>query len=62
MSSCEVNKLIDQNNLTYVSMATKYPIIKHRAFFQTLRFFISVNNKVICQKFLPDTYDHILML
>ena len=26
---------IDQNNATYVSMATKYPIIKRRAFFKT---------------------------
>ena len=26
-----VKKCIDHNNVTYVSMATKYPIIKHRA-------------------------------
>ena len=32
-------KCIDQNNVTYVSMATKYPIIKHMAFFKTLTFF-----------------------
>ena len=43
-------------------MATKYPIIKHRAFFKTLTFFISANNEDIVQKFLPDTYDHTLML
>ena len=35
-------------------MATKYPIIKH--------FFISANNEDIFQNFLPDTYDHKLML
>ena len=29
---------IDQNNVTYVSMATKYSILKHRAFFKTLTF------------------------
>ena len=26
---------IDPHNVTYVSMATTYPIIKHRAFFKT---------------------------
>ena len=31
-------KFIDQNNVTYVSMATKYPIIRHRAFFKILTF------------------------
>ena len=51
-----------QNNVTYVSMATKYPITKHMAFFKTLTFFISTNNEDIGQKFLPDTYDHTLML
>ena len=25
----------NQNNVTRISMATKYPIIKHRAFFKT---------------------------
>ena len=30
---CTLQKCIDQNNVTYFSMATKYPIIKHRAFF-----------------------------
>ena len=29
---------IDQNNVTYVYMATKYPIIKHKAFFKTFHF------------------------
>ena len=28
-------KCIDQNNVTYVSMATTYHIMKHRAFFKT---------------------------
>ena len=28
---------------------TKYPIIKHRAFFKTLTFFISANNEDIVQ-------------
>ena len=36
-------------------MATKYPIIKHRAFYKTLTCFISANNEYIFQKFLPDT-------
>ena len=44
-------------------MSTKYPIIKHRAFFKDLNtFFISANNEDIVQKFLPDTYDHKVML
>ena len=47
------NKCIDQNNVTYVSMATKYNIIKHGEFFKTLTFFISANN---------DTYDNTLTL
>ena len=55
-------KCIDQNNVTHVSMATKYPIVKHRAFFKTLTIFISANNEDIGQKFLPDTYDHALMV
>ena len=52
---CTLKKCIDQNNRTYVSMATKYPIIKHRAFFKTLTFCISTNNEDIGQKLLPDT-------
>ena len=53
---------IDQNNiLIYVSMATKYPIIKHRVFFKTLTFSISANNEDISQKFLLDTCDHTLL-
>ena len=32
--------ILCQNNVIYVTMATKYPIIKHRAFFKTLIFFI----------------------
>ena len=43
-------------------MATKYPIIKHWAFFKTLTFFISANNEDISLKFLPTIYDHILTL
>ena len=35
---------IDKNNVTHVSMATKYPIIKHRAIFKTSTFCISTNN------------------
>ena len=54
------------NNVIYVSMATKYPIIKDRALFKTLTFFVSASNEYmymyICQKFLQDTYDHTLML
>ena len=41
-------------------MVTKYPIIKHRAFFISI--FISANNEYIGQKFLPDTYDRTVML
>ena len=42
--------------ITYVSMATKYSIINHKTFFN------SANNDDIGQKFLPDTYDHTIML
>ena len=42
-------------------MATKIPIMKHRAFFRTLTFYISTNNKGISLKFMPDTYGHILI-
>ena len=52
----------DQNNVTHLFMANTYPIIKHRAFFKTLTFCISKNNEEIGEKFLPDTYDHTLML
>ena len=31
-------KCIDQSNVTYVSMANKYPIIKHRAFLKKINF------------------------
>ena len=55
-------KCIDQNNVTYVSMATKYPIIKNRAFFKTFSFFLSANDEALGQKFLPDTYDPTFML
>ena len=55
-------KCIVQNNVAYVSMATKYPIITHREFFKTLTFFISTNNEDIGQKISPETYDHTLML
>ena len=36
---CTLQKMHDKNNVTYVSMATKCPIIKHRAFFKTVAFF-----------------------
>ena len=42
-----------KNNVAYVSMATKYPIIK---------IVICANYEDIGHKFLPDTYDHTLML
>ena len=35
---------INKSNVTYVSMATKYPIIKHRAFIKTLTSTISPIN------------------
>ena len=59
---CTLQKCIYQNNVTYISMAIKYPIIKHRAFFETFTFFISTNNEDIGHTFLPDTDDHTLML
>ena len=37
-------------------------VLKHRAFFKTLTFFISANSEDIVLKFVPDTYDHKLML
>ena len=42
---------INKSNVTYVSMATKYPIIKHKlkAFFKTFNIFISTNNEDIVQ-------------
>ena len=43
-------------------MATKYPIIKHRAVLKKNTFFISTNNENIGQKFLSYTYDRTLML
>ena len=41
--------------ITCVSMTTKYPIFKHRAFLKI--FCISTNNEDIGQKFLLDNYD-----
>ena len=52
----------NQDSVAYVSMATKYPIIKHRAYLKTMAFFISANNEDIGQKLLAYTYDHKLML
>ena len=43
-------------------MATKYPIIKYKALFKTLTFFIFTNNEDIGQKFLLYLYDDTLML
>ena len=31
-----IKNCINKNNVTRISMATKYPIIKHKAFFKTL--------------------------
>ena len=31
-----IKNCINKNNITRITMATKYPIIKHRAFFKTL--------------------------
>ena len=59
---CTLHKFTDKNNVTYVCMTTKYPIIKCREFFKTHTFCMSANNEDICLKFLPDTYDHILTL
>ena len=46
---------INKSNVTYVSMATKYSIIKHRAFFKTLTAAISpINTWSIAMKFRMD--------
>ena len=55
----EIGGYIDWAYAMY--LATKYPIIKHRAF-KKKHFFISTNNEYIGQKFLPNTYSHTLML
>ena len=47
------NKCINQNNVTYVSMATKIPIIKYGEFFHISKFYISANNEHISLKFTP---------
>ena len=47
------NNTLLKNNVAYVSMATKYPIIK---------IVICANYEDIGHKLLPDTYDHTLML
>ena len=46
--------LIKITQLTHVSMATKYPIIKHRAFFKTFTFLFPQKKKKIGQIFLPE--------
>ena len=48
---------INKSNVTYVSMTTKYPIIKHRAF-QNI-FLISTNNEDLSLILLQHTYGHI---
>ena len=53
---CTLQKCINQNNVTYVSMAIKYWGV-----FQNFHIFISANNEDIGQQFLPDTYDHTFM-
>ena len=44
---------IDQKNVTYVSMATKIPIIKYREFFHISMLYISANNEHSSSKFTP---------
>ena len=43
----------DPKNVTYVSMATKIPIIKHREFFHISMCYISVINEHISSKCTP---------
>ena len=43
-------------------MANKYPIIKHKTFFKTLKKIVFANNEDTGLKFLPDTYGHTLTL
>ena len=59
---CILQKCIDQNSITYVSMATNYPTIKHKAFFKTLKQIICTNYEDNGQKFVLNIYDHTLML
>ena len=46
-------KWIDRNNVTYVSMATKIPIIKYREFLHISMCYISAINEDITSKFTP---------
>ena len=44
---------IDQKNVTYVSMGTKNPIIKYRAFLHISMLYISANNEHSSSKCTP---------
>ena len=46
-------KWIHPKNVTYVSMATKIPIIKYREFLHISMCYISANNEDIASKFTP---------
>ncbi len=46
----------DPTKVTYVSMATNIPIMKHRPVFESLTFYISVNNEDMTLKLLQNTY------
>ena len=46
-------KWIDRKNVTYVSMATKIPIIKYREFLHISMCYISTINEDIASKFTP---------
>ena len=49
---CHAKKCPNQNNVTRISIATKYPIIKHMTFFQTLTAAISpINTWWIAMKY-----------
>ena len=39
---------INKSNVTYVSMATKYPIIKHRAFFKLKKMYPQIIKIHVC--------------
>ena len=51
---CHIKNCTNKNNITRITMATKYPIIKHRAFFKTL---IAAYHPFILDGFLWNAYE-----
>ena len=54
------NNGLIRKNVTYVSMATKTPIIKYREFFHISMFYISAINEHIASKFTPVMHGNVL--